>query len=101
MTTGFIIRRLRQVQGVSQEELAAKLGVTRTYLCMVENEKKKASLSFLRAVAAFFRIPVSLLVGWEGFSDPDDQILQEVKRLFTDLLQARLAVSPEGVQVSD
>lgn len=95
MTTGFIIRRLRQVQGVSQEELAGKLGVTRTYLCMLENDKKKASLSFLRETAAFFRIPVALLVGWEETSEPDDALFQEAKRLFTDLLRARLALMPK------
>ena len=95
MTTGFIIRRLRQVQGVSQGELAGKLGVTRTYLCMVENDKKKVSLSFLRDTAAFFRIPVALLVGWEETSGSDDETFQEMKRLFTDLLRARLALTPK------
>ena len=95
MTTGFIIKRLRQVQGMSQEELAGKLGITRTYLCTVENDRKKASLSFLRAAAAFFQIPVALLVGWEETSVPDDALFQEVKRLFTDLLRARLALTPK------
>jgi len=96
MTTGFIIRQLRQVQGVSQEELAGILGVTRTYLCTVENDKKKASLTFLRDVAIFFRIPVALLVGWEGPTEGEDAVFKEVKRLFTDILQARMALKPKG-----
>ena len=92
MTTGFIIRRLRQVQELSQEDLAGKLGVTRTYLSMVENDKKRASLGFLRDVASFFQIPVALLVAWEEPSEPDDALLREIKVLFTDLLRARLAL---------
>ena len=93
MTTGFIIKRLRKVQGVSQEELAGKLGITRTYLCMVENDKKKASLSFLSDVAAFFHLPLPLLLGWEGPATPDDEISKQIKSLFADLLQVRLALT--------
>jgi len=94
MTTGFIIRRLRQVQGGSQEDLARKLGVTRTYLCMIENEKRRASLTFLRDAASYFRVPVALLVGWEGPVEAEDPMFQEVKRLLTDILRARMAVAP-------
>lgn len=95
MTTGFIIKRLRQVQGASQKELAGKLGVTRTYLCMVENDKRKASLSFLRDVAGFFQIPIALLVAWEEPPESDDALFLEIKVLFTDLLRARLALTPK------
>lgn len=63
---------------------------------MIENGKKKASLTFLRDVATFFRIPVALLVGWEGPEEGEDAVFQEVKRLFMDILQARLALTTKG-----
>ena len=80
---------------MSQEELSGILGVTRTYLSMIENDKKKASLSFLRDVASFFHIPIALLLGWEGNSRVDDVLSQEIKKLFTDLLRVRLALMPQ------
>jgi transcriptional regulator with XRE-family HTH domain len=83
---------------MSQAELASELGVTRAYLSQVEGGKKQASLDFLRKVADRFRVPLSLLLAWDGEQGIDSEIQAKLQRLFAELLSARIAISHGGMR---
>lgn len=60
------IRRLRQARGVSQEDLAAEIGVHRTYMGGVERGERNLTLQSLERLADRLGVsPLSLL------EDPD------------------------------
>ena len=48
---GAVIRRLRVSAGISQEELAARAGLHRTYVSILERGKKSATLDVVAALA--------------------------------------------------
>jgi transcriptional regulator with XRE-family HTH domain len=56
------IRRLRRARGVSQEDLAAEIGVHRTYMGGVERGERNLTLRSLERLAARLGVsPLSLL----------------------------------------
>lgn len=52
------IRALRQAQGLTQEELAVRLGVSPTYIAHVETYWRGLSLPVLYRLAKVFGIPL-------------------------------------------
>lgn len=46
------VRQKREALGLSQEELAAKAGVHRTYIGMIERAEKNITLSNIHKIAA-------------------------------------------------
>jgi transcriptional regulator with XRE-family HTH domain len=58
------IRVLRQRNGISQRQLALRMGVPRTYVSKIENEKATPTLSSLERLAAALQVTVpDLLAG--------------------------------------
>jgi transcriptional regulator with XRE-family HTH domain len=55
------VREERQKQGLSQEELAAKAGVHRTYIGMIERAEKNITLTNIYKVAQALGISISEL----------------------------------------
>ncbi|AII58864.1 DNA-binding protein [Dehalococcoides mccartyi CG4] len=53
------IRDLRKKAGVSQEELADRAGVHRTYLGGIERGERNPSLKNIYAIARALKVPVS------------------------------------------
>ena len=54
------IRELRKQKGVTQDELACAVGVTRQTIISLENGKYNASLQLAYRIARFFALGVSL-----------------------------------------
>jgi putative transcriptional regulator len=52
------IRVLRAMREITQEELAAALGVTRQTIIAIEKGKYDPSLPLALGIARFFRVPV-------------------------------------------
>lgn len=52
------IKQLRLVQGLSQEELAFKCGLDRTYIGRLENLKRNPTLPAIAKIAAAFNMEV-------------------------------------------
>lgn len=61
-TIGQRVRALREAQGLSQEQLAAKCGVHRTYVGMVERAEKSISVAGLSKFAKALRTTLSSLL---------------------------------------
>jgi transcriptional regulator with XRE-family HTH domain len=61
---GATIRRLRESEGISQEELAARCGLHRTYVGSVERGERNISLrNIVRIARALRQQPGTLLEG--------------------------------------
>ena len=59
------LKLLRQKTGMSQKELASKLGVSQNAVYNWENGKREMSIDTIERVAALFDIAPSQLMGWE------------------------------------
>lgn len=62
------VRELRSRSGLTQEELAAKVGVTRVTINCLENGVYSPSLELALKLARFFRRPVEEIFTMEGRS---------------------------------
>lgn len=54
-----VVRLVRKFHGTSQSELAAKLGISKSFLSEIESGKKKVSLEVLRKYSETYSIPIS------------------------------------------
>jgi transcriptional regulator with XRE-family HTH domain len=83
---GKTIKLIRVKNGLSQKELARILKVTKTYISLLENDRKEPSLPLIKSFSKKFSIPVWLLL-WEEFDLPkkptktDAEIKKEVDAL--------------------
>lgn len=59
---GEALRLVRSFHEVSQSDLAAALGISRSYLSEIESGKKVPSLELLQRYAAHFDVPLSALI---------------------------------------
>lgn len=59
---GQALKLLRRYQGLNQESLAEKLGVSRSYISELESGNRTPSLDLLGRYADVFNIPISSLV---------------------------------------
>ena len=55
---GNAVREQRKKQGISQEELAERAGVHRTYIGMIERAEKNITLLNIEKVANALKIPI-------------------------------------------
>lgn len=62
MSIGETIRDIRKKSKLNQTEFAEKLGITQTYLSLLEAGKKVPSLKVLGKIAFEFDIPVEVIL---------------------------------------
>lgn len=79
------IRSLRQRSGLSQRQLALRMGVPRTYVSKIENEKATPTLSSLARLAQALEVTVPDLLSECGPSREE-----EISELLTDPFVAEL-----------
>lgn len=58
-----IFKRLRIAAGLTQEELAQKLGITRSRVGMYETGKREPDFETLELIADFFNVDIDYLLG--------------------------------------
>ena len=63
------VRRLREADGLSQGDLAARLGVSRQTVNSIENGRYLPSLPLALPIARFFRKPVEEVFHEDSDSD--------------------------------
>lgn len=71
-----IIIKLREDKNISQAQLAKKLGVQRSTICLYENGKRLPSYDILLNLADYFNVSVDYLLGRDAASSVDNEIRQ-------------------------
>jgi transcriptional regulator with XRE-family HTH domain len=56
------VREERRKQGLSQEELASRAGVHRTYIGMIERAEKNITLANIEKIAKALGLPIGILI---------------------------------------
>ncbi|MDO7907197.1 helix-turn-helix transcriptional regulator [Paenibacillus sp. JX-17] len=84
MKTGNRIAELREQRGLTQEELAGSLGITRASLSHYEKNRRKPDFETLTKIADIFEVSIDYLIG--RTSQPD-MIMDEEVRDFVDHLE--------------
>ena len=65
------IKEIRMKKGISQSDLAKKLGTTQQALSLYERGKREPKLKTWQKLANFFNVPVTYLQGLSDVSDPN------------------------------
>jgi len=87
------LRELRKNRGITQEELAAALYVSRTAISKWESGRGYPNLDSLRALAAFFSVTVDELLGGEAVLNIAQE---EQKQLKKDVRSGLFAAADTG-----
>lgn len=83
MKIGSIIKAERKKRRLSQNQLAARCGITVTYLSLIENDKKEPTVSLLRTIAENLNLPLPILL----FMSLDDEDIPESKKEFFNIVK--------------
>lgn len=83
---GRTLRRLRMEQSLSQQALAARLGISASYLNLIEHDQRKITASLLIKLAEVLRVDLTALSGAQ-----ERQIEVGLREVFADAL---LGVEP-------
>lgn len=67
---GYGIKRLRKLRGITQEELAKGLGISRQAVCMWERERREITAKMLSRIARFFCVSLDELMRTERIKNP-------------------------------
>ena len=63
MEIGHYLKNLRIFKlGISQKNFAEKIGISKAYLNLIENDKKQPSIELLTKIAELYDIPVQMLI---------------------------------------
>jgi XRE family transcriptional regulator, fatty acid utilization regulator len=76
---GARIRRLRNQRGLTQTRMATDLGVSISYLNLIERDQRPLSASFLLKLAEHYDLDIRSLTGGD-----DGGLVDELSKLFTD-----------------
>ena len=99
-TLGKRIAALRKEKGMTQEELAEKLGVSPQAISKWENEQSCPDISLLPRLAAIFSVTTDLLLTGEQETTPPVQMLPPEKRKdINDMMLRILVESADGDKV--
>ena len=87
MKLGQVIRTFRRQESISLEELSKKMGVTGSYLSLIENDKRNISVVDLQKLATIFKIPLTLMTFLAFDKDTLDKTSADaLNKLITDKL---------------
>ena len=78
---GRIVRRLRQEQGMTQQKLATRLGISTSYLNLIEHDQRGVTATLLIKLTEILQVDLAALSG----SD-ERQIEQALRETFADPL---------------
>ena len=82
-----VLKRARKAKGLSQTEVARVAGLSRPWLCVLENGKGVAGLNALRNLSVVLEIPLAELLDCSDFDHTEvlkcistNELLAEIRR---------------------
>lgn len=79
MNIGNAIRDIRKRKGISQKELAEKVGLSANALCSIENDKSTPSMKNIKKICSALGVAQSVLM---FFSIAEEDIPERKRELF-------------------
>lgn len=92
-----MLKYLREREGLSQRELAVKLGMSASAIGMYESGKRQPKFEDEEAIADFFNVDLNTLRGRRNYTDADYETIVKAMKIY----DAYIAVSPEVRQAID
>jgi len=90
MKFGSTIKQLRKRQGINQQFLADRLGITQTYLSLLESDQKTPSINLITSLSEELKIPPSILayltLNKEEISKNKHDAFEKINPLIEDLI---------------
>jgi len=87
--TAKIVREKRKTLGLSQEDMARKLGVSINYISLIENGKKKPGNKFIKDFSSNFNVPLMLFSNKdllpEAKTEKEKELLRKFEKLMSDM----------------
>lgn len=80
---GLIIKEYRVKRSINQKNFAKKIGITQSYLSLMEHGKKKPSLPMLNKICSELLIPLEALL----FLSMDNKNIEQSKRQEFDIMK--------------
>lgn len=103
MSIGENIKRLRKERGLSQLELATKIGISRSYLSELEHDKRDLGTRTLSNLAQALKTSIPYLQGLTDISVPDSFIPEilpaDIRELAEKLAAVNVFIKPEGYSI--
>lgn len=91
MKFGSTIRQLRKKKGLNQQFLADRIGVTQTYLSLLESDRKTPSINLINSLSRELKIPPSILayltLDKGEISKNKHDAFEKINPLIEDLIQ--------------
>ena len=87
LTLGVALKRVRLSSGLSQRDLAERLGVDPTYISHLEKDRRDPSVKLLRRVADATGVPASALLAAALWSEMDSAEREPFRPLISSLLR--------------
>ena len=86
MDIGVVIKKYRKEAGMTQEEMANRLGVTTPAVNKWENSNSKPDIELLAPIARMFDISLDTLLSFhEKLSDTEiEEIIRKMDRMFSE-----------------
>ncbi len=76
-----VLRQLRTDSGMSQEELAKRLGLAKSTISMYESGSREPSLEILEAIADTFNVNMNTLTDSKKSSELSDELQEYLEEL--------------------
>lgn len=76
-----VLRQLRNKAGMSQEELAKRLGMSKSAISMYESGSREPSLEILEAIADIFNVDMNTLTDSKRSFELDDELQEYLEEL--------------------
>lgn len=93
--TGDKIKKLRKERGITQAQLADKLGMSQSTIGMIESGQNNGSTETLTNIAKYFKVPIDYLLSTEERLDLAMNVISKVKEL------SEKALSKPGIDFSN
>jgi len=101
MKFGNTIKQLRKRKGINQKILAERLGVTQTYLSLIESDQKTPSINLINSISRELSIPPSILayltLDKEEISKNKHEAFEQINPLIEDLIR-QILIDDENSQ---
>ena len=100
MDIGVVIKKYRKEAGMTQEEMANRLGVTTPAVNKWENSNSKPDIELLAPIARLLDISLDTLLSFhEKLSDTEiEEIIRKMDRMFSEEGYEKTMVSMQGIE---